>query len=290
MKRVYQEIEKVDSKTKKMITEKLSEDFAFEVSEIPYPDDSETKEEIHYLADVATRYRESLKEIIKIVDEDVSQMFLDFLAFKGMKLTDEEKKGLDSLLEKSVPFLVQIKYRYNRPRPYQDAKYFGIEFSAMDSETAKTPAYPSGHTFQAYLIADYLSRIFPKYMRKFYEVAEKIAATRIIGGYHYPSDNKYSKILFKEYKLNRAAERGLDSSIGVFFDDKEIAEKLEFTDLIVDINDWDFVRNADKDPIAKYGSLKKAFEALNEKTRLALEKKAKDHNEEVNNAKSKRTT
>lgn len=45
-----------------------------------------------------------------------------------------------------------------------------------------------------------------------------------------------------------------------------------------------------KDPIAKYGSLKKAYEALPKKTQTALTNKAKEHNEKVKSAASKRTT
>lgn len=47
---------------------------------------------------------------------------------------------------------------------------------------------------------------------------------------------------------------------------------------------------AKDDALAKYGSLKEAFDALPDKTQNALTKKATEHNEEVNDAKSKSTT
>ena len=50
------------------------------------------------------------------------------------------------------------------------------------------------------------------------------------------------------------------------------------------------VVKAKDDALAKYGSLQEAFDALPEKTQKSLTKKAEDHNEDVNNAASKRTT
>ena len=50
------------------------------------------------------------------------------------------------------------------------------------------------------------------------------------------------------------------------------------------------LEKAKDDPLAKYGSLQEAFDALPDNTQKALTKKAEDHNEDVNQAVSKRTT
>ena len=82
-----------------------------------------------------------------------------------------------------------FKNMYNRPRPYQIAEAYNMDFDTMHGESNKTPSYPSGHSCGARLVAEYLSKKYPEHKDSFLEIAEKIGMGRIKAGFHYPSDH-----------------------------------------------------------------------------------------------------
>ena len=82
-----------------------------------------------------------------------------------------------------------LKYIINRARP----KQIDPELKSLKSITADTPAYPSGHAFQAYYLANYLSDIYPHKKELFESIAEDCAMARVYAGLHFPSDNQFSK-------------------------------------------------------------------------------------------------
>ena len=84
-----------------------------------------------------------------------------------------------------------LKYFFNRARP----KHIIPDLDVLESETADTPAFPSGHAFQSYYLANYLSQLYPNKKDLFNDIAEKCAMARVYAGLHYPSDNKFSKYL-----------------------------------------------------------------------------------------------
>jgi hypothetical protein len=89
-----------------------------------------------------------------------------------------------------ISLIYLLKYIHNRRRPSQlDSRI------ALDSKTADTPSYPSGHAYQAYLIARELSKERPELKEKLMKVADKCAYARVAAGLHYPSDSEYSKWL-----------------------------------------------------------------------------------------------
>ena len=90
-----------------------------------------------------------------------------------------------------------LKKFINRPRPIQISKNIKL----LKSKTANTPSFPSGHAAQAYILADYLSKIYPNKKNLFEKIADRCNDCRIKAGLHYPSDGKYSKLLF--YKRNK---------------------------------------------------------------------------------------
>lgn len=90
-------------------------------------------------------------------------------------------------------FLFFLKYLFNRPRPYQVLPE--IKENMLESKTGDTPAYPAGHTYQAYLVAKHYARMYPEKSRLLYRTAENIGQSRIAAGIHYPSDHEFSKKL-----------------------------------------------------------------------------------------------
>ena len=114
-------------------------------------------------------------------------------AFRG-KLTDEQfqrlrKKVVRPEISGKINYYKQL---YNRARPVQVAPEI---VDALYSTTANTPAYPSGHAFQAYYAAKLLSQWEPTRKKEWGDIAERVANIRIIAGLHYPSDRDFARRL-----------------------------------------------------------------------------------------------
>lgn len=101
------------------------------------------------------------------------------------------------LIKEAASITIRLKYKFNRPRPFQLGPVLGIDVTKYQSSTAKTPAFPSGHTTQSVLVACVLSEKYPELKDKLMKVAEKVSLSRVVGGHHYPSDIKYGELLGK---------------------------------------------------------------------------------------------
>ena len=122
---------------------------------------------------------------IKIADEKPISVFESFANENNLKFDKEYfnqvKKELSSLI-------LNLKYKFNRPRPSQICRVVGLNFGGLDLKTANTPSYPSGHAIQAHVIANILSRMYPKFERSLENLADQISLSRMQAGVHYPSD------------------------------------------------------------------------------------------------------
>ena len=101
------------------------------------------------------------------------------------------------LIKEAASITIRLKYKFNRPRPFQLGPVLGIDVTKYQSSTAKTPAFPSGHTTQSVLVACVLSEKYPELKDKLMKVADKVSLSRVVGGHHYPSDIEYGKVLGK---------------------------------------------------------------------------------------------
>jgi hypothetical protein len=111
---------------------------------------------------------------------------------KPDEMTLEE---MDKIMTSSrVMFVTKmLKWKYNRARPAQIAPELINEQNGtlIHSDSAATPAYPSGHAVQAYYLAKILARRFPAKTQAVMEIATKCANIRIMAGHHYPSDRDF---------------------------------------------------------------------------------------------------
>ena len=92
-----------------------------------------------------------------------------------------------------IAIVDHLKYFYNRARPYQLADYYGIKINRTITKTHGTPAYPSGHTMYAALIAEILSDKYPEHTKQFAKLVDLCGKARELQGVHYPSDNAAAK-------------------------------------------------------------------------------------------------
>ena len=84
-----------------------------------------------------------------------------------------------------------FKYLINRARPEQ----VDSSIKPIDTSTAKTPAFPAGHAYQAYYLEKHLSKKYPEKSDLFKKIARECDLTRVKAGLHYPSDGEFSKHL-----------------------------------------------------------------------------------------------
>ena len=143
-----------------------------------------------------------IKEYIsKRTQSDIDFFYLTdkdiIIAFQDVIKEDEMNRNDMTNILKSPKILSIImiwKYIYNRARPSQVAPNIinKEKGSLLDSKTAETPSYPSGHAFQAYYLAKILSNKFPKKKEELMKLANRVSNARIIAGLHYPSDRDFA--------------------------------------------------------------------------------------------------
>ena len=182
----------------------------------PPPDTKTSMKEMELLISASKDRIRLRKEVIEI-DRDLSVPFKRLCWELGVPY-DQEK--LERLTGEASILITKMKWLYNRERPYQFAAEHGIDFVPMNSETAHSPSYPSGHTIQALLIASSLSDSFPQHRRRFMETAEVVSWSRVIGGYHWPSDVLFSKDVFRHI-----VSPSMPSSVRLALSDSEREDK-----------------------------------------------------------------
>jgi len=122
-----------------------------------------------------------------LTDESVSNAFV--------KIINKSKDELEYILKEQNFYILLLKIIFNRGRP----KQIDPNLDVLKSNTADTPAYPSGHAFQAYYLAKVLSIEFKDKVKQLWDLAEDCALARVYAGLHYKSDNEFSKKLVIKY-------------------------------------------------------------------------------------------
>ena len=95
------------------------------------------------------------------------------------------------MLDDSRGIILKLKYHYNRPRPIQVAKAYGLKFHETPLDTASSPSYPSGHAIQGRLIAKFLSDKYPEHTEDIMKLGDDIATSRLIAKVHFISDSTF---------------------------------------------------------------------------------------------------
>jgi len=171
--------EKHQSRIDQPIT--LFEDISISLQPFPENTSKKTLEEIRYLSKV-----EEDDKFVKEHDK-VAKVFGKLHKDLELEYNQDEAK---KYLRESAKYIMELKYKHQRPRPYQIAKFYNIDLNGVDLDSMKTPSYPSGHATQGYLLAMIYAERYPQHRKEFMELGEDIAESRINGKAHYPSDKK----------------------------------------------------------------------------------------------------
>jgi hypothetical protein len=100
------------------------------------------------------------------------------------------KELVESLIKSAAGIILDLKYHYNRPRPFQLSSHYNIKLGEKVLESMKTPSYPSGHSVQGILVGKVLQTKLPINTDAFLEAGKRISYSRNLGRAHYPSDSR----------------------------------------------------------------------------------------------------
>ena len=159
----------------------------------PANSSGETKAELETIA-AAEALHKNPGKLEQKYDDEFDWAFKKVVEDAGLEYDETYFKRL---IKEAASITIRLKYKFNRPRPFQLGPVLGIDVTKYQSTTAKTPAFPSGHTTQSVLVACVLSEKYPELKEKLMKVADKVSLSRVVGGHHYPSDIEYGELLGK---------------------------------------------------------------------------------------------
>ena len=110
---------------------------------------------------------------------------------------DFPKKMVKELKNSASGVVLDLKYHFNRPRPYKLAPFLNIELHTNEIEdtTSDSPSYPSGHASQGVLISNYMAHKYPQHKREFLKLGRDIAKSRVTAKVHYQSDVDFGSMI-----------------------------------------------------------------------------------------------
>ena len=184
--------EKHQGKIDRPIT--LFEDISISLQPFPENTSKKTLEEVKYLSEIEedvdyVRENDKVKESFGKLHEEL-----------GLEYNEDEA---GKYLKESSKYIMELKYKFQRPRPHQIADFYGIDLNGVDLDSMKTPSYPSGHATQGYLLGMIYSERYPQHRKEFMKLGEDIAESRIVGKAHFPSDKKAGIELAEKLFQNR---------------------------------------------------------------------------------------
>ena len=100
----------------------------------------------------------------------------------------ESEDEIKLVADQHIGIIFLLKLLINRPRPMQRSPY--VRRNRIPSNTAGTPAFPSGHSTQSFIVAQHYSQIHPHLREQLYGLAGAIGKSRVKAGHHYPSDHE----------------------------------------------------------------------------------------------------
>ena len=156
-----------------------------------------------------------IKELSKIKDnpkfvednDDMMKVFGNFATKNNYKFPEKIVK--DMALDAYDNVIKKLKFHFNRPRPKELAKEYGIKLNDIELKSMKTPSYPSGHSAQGRLVANYLNDL--NNTNRFTVLGENISDSRNIAKAHYKSDSEFGKQIGDElqYKITLCRKKAL---------------------------------------------------------------------------------
>ena len=171
-----------------------------------------TYDELKEMQGLFKKRTSKIEQSVKDHDSQVGYAIKEYL--KENKL-DFKETDVDKITEIGSGIVRHYKNKFERPRPYQLAEAMNMDFNHMplNSDSMKSPAYPSGHSLQSKLIAEYYAEMYPEHKKGIYEAADECGMGRVYAGWHYKSDHNAGQKLAKEIYPNISMRKTFKESI-----------------------------------------------------------------------------
>ena len=160
-------------------------------------DSPETKREMEMMTEL---FKERNSAVEKSVENHDQETFYGIEKYLMQYNLEYDMKDIKELKKAGSGVVRFYKNKFQRPRPYELADAMNMKFDSMEliSDTMKTPAYPSGHSLQSRLLAEYYGKLYPKHKDNLIELADECGYGRVVAGWHYPSDHLVSVKIAQE--------------------------------------------------------------------------------------------
>lgn len=170
-----------------------------ELKQYPFPSNSceMTQDELRQLIELQNSEEQKNQTIISRYldyDNDIINIFKKFCKNRLNQDYDEE---IDGLIQDLAVLITKLKFAYQRPRPFQLAQYYKARLFPVISVAAISPAYPSGHTTEARVMAEFIGSRHPEQYNFLIQLSDDIAQSRLFLGLHYASDNDFALMVAK---------------------------------------------------------------------------------------------
>ena len=160
------------------------------VTEPPRNSSPEVKSELSIIKELGSNRTQ--KDINSIREHDMAATYAirDYLEENDLLYDTEDITGISRF----------YKNKFQRIRPWQLAEELGMEINQMDfpSDSMQTPSYPSGHSLQSRLVAEYYIKKYPEHRKGLIAAAEECGQGRVKAGWHFPSDHDVGVLIATE--------------------------------------------------------------------------------------------
>jgi len=156
-----------------------------------------TYQELRDMQDMFKKRDKALEQSVKDHDDEVGYAIKEYMNGNSLDYKESEMNKIADIGSGIVRY---YKNKFERPRPYQLAEAMNLKFDSMplNSDSMKSPAYPSGHSLQSRLIAEYYSEKYPEHKKELINAADECGMGRVYAGWHYKSDHESAVKLAKE--------------------------------------------------------------------------------------------
>jgi len=167
------------------------------VPEPPRNSSPEAKSELSTIKELGSNRTQ--KDINSIREHDMAATYAirDYLEENDLLYDTED---ITKIVETGAGISRFYKNKFQRIRPWQLAEELGMEINHMDfpSESMQTPSYPSGHSVQSRLVAEYYIKKYPEHRKGLIAAAEECGQGRVKAGWHFPSDHDVGVLIATE--------------------------------------------------------------------------------------------
>jgi len=165
-----------------------------------YPKLSDTYKEVDSLIEInksvlSSRNFDKNFRFISQCDKDIHSVFNREFSKIGIKYNGDL---LELIQEQLGVLIMQLKSKFNRPRPYQFAYYSEQKLFPFPTISGHSPSYPSGHACQSHFLMEVVAHKNPSQAGALRRLGQKISDTRIAMGVHYQSDNDFGTHISRE--------------------------------------------------------------------------------------------